>query len=283
MATRPSDPNPSSPGEAPRRGRAMSRGKKGTAKRKLKAVSYRFIKPDSDAGERMYALLRDLILRHHEDLKDARIALAWNTSWQPDVDGRCVLGKLQKVSDLDRELLDGAFDFVIILRQEFWQDPRVTEVQRRALLDHELCHAAVKVDTDLEPVIDECNRVVYRTRKHDLEEFACIAERYGLWKRDLEIFDQAVTRAKERQGNYFVGVTTVRERLIAAGADVPVEAITGWSEPERREADVWARVVIYLKERDLDAVEAEMPAHVVAALPVTRQDSEGVVAASTAH
>jgi hypothetical protein len=119
---------------------------------------------------------------------------------------------------------------------------------------------------------------VYRTRKHDLEEFSAIAERYGLWKRDLELFDAALTKAKERQGNYFVGYTNVRERLIASGADVPLDIITGWSEEQRRDADVWARLVLELKARDLDAVEAEMPAHVAEAITV-RRDSQGALPA----
>lgn len=162
---------------------------------KPKKVSYELIPPKSEAGKVMYRLLNELVKEHHDDIRDARIALAWNISWKPDVDGRVTLGKCKKASDLDRELM--AFDFVILLRREFWEDGTVTDAQRAALLDHELCHATVKYSTDNEPVIDERDRKVYRIRKHDIEEFAEIIERHGLYKRDLEWFAAALRRAKQ--------------------------------------------------------------------------------------
>lgn len=145
----------------------------------------------------LYARLSRLVAEHHEDLRDARIALAWCTSWKPDVDGRVTLGKCKKASDLDRELAD--FDFVILLRRVFWQDEAVSDQQRDALLDHELMHAALKYDTAGEPMVDERGRLVYRLRKHDLEEFVVIAQRYGTWKRDLELFARALAQAKQRR------------------------------------------------------------------------------------
>jgi hypothetical protein len=155
----------------------------------------------------MYAQLDELVTAHHEELAKARIALAWCTSWRPDVDGRVILGKCKKASDLDREL--AAFDFVILLRKAFWQHEDVTDSQRLALLDHELCHAAVTHDARGEPVEDERGRIVYRTRKHDLEEFAVIVERYGCYKRDLEQFAAALRRSAQRR--FFSPCPTCRE------------------------------------------------------------------------
>lgn len=159
-----------------------------------KAVNYYLIDRNTESGERMYNLLDALVAEHHSDLAEARFALAWNTSWQPDVDGRVTLGKCKKASDLDREL--AAFDFVIILREEFWKHPRVTDKQRTALLDHELMHAAVKFDDRGDPEHDTRGRTVYRTRKHDIEEFADIVARYGCWKSDLESFAAALRRGE---------------------------------------------------------------------------------------
>jgi len=220
-------------------------------------------------------MLHELVVRYHAELDDARIALAWNRAWKADVDGRVTLGQCKRVADLERELHDlDAFDFVIILREEFWNDPHVTDQQRRALLDHELCHATVKLDADGEPIVDERSRTVYRTRKHDLEEFSCIAERYGVWKRDLEVFDAALTKAKMRTETW-PGYSTVRARLVAAGADVPFDAVVGWTEDQRRDADVWARLVSELQAQGVDIVPAA-PAQVSAAM-ATRYDSEGPV------
>ena len=160
---------------------------------KPKRVSYELIPPDSVIGHPMYVLLHRLIEAHHEDLSRARVALAWCTSWKPDVDGRVTLGKCKKASDLDREL--AAFDFIVLLRRAFWTDLRVTDLQRTALLDHELCHAALKYDDKGEPMEDERGRLVYRVRKHDIEEFTVIVERHGLYKADLERFAVALRRA----------------------------------------------------------------------------------------
>jgi hypothetical protein len=162
--------------------------------RRAKKVAYELI--TREHRPEMYTMLRELLDQHHDDVSRARFALAWNLTWKPDVDGRVTLGKCKKASDLDRELAD--FDFVIVLRKDFWTWPTVTDLQRRALLDHELCHAAVAMDEDGDPKVDERGRTVYRVRKHDLEEFACIAERYGCWKRDLEYFAAALRRGPKQ-------------------------------------------------------------------------------------
>jgi hypothetical protein len=161
--------------------------------RKPKKLAYELIEKASAIGTPMYLLLAELVREHHTDLRDARIALAWALSWKPDVDGKVTLGKCKKASDLDREL--AAFDFVILLSKAFWSDLRVSDLQRRALLDHELHHATVKYDENGEPVVDERMRIVYRVRKHDIEEFTDIVRRYGCYKADLEQFAAALTRA----------------------------------------------------------------------------------------
>jgi hypothetical protein len=165
--------------------------------KKRKKVSYSLIERDSPVGEAMYDMLADIVREHHDELHEtkARIALAWNMAWQPDVDGRLTLGKCKKASDLDREL--AAFDFVIVLNMEFWQSADVKDWQRRALLDHELCHATVKLDEAGDPVIDERGRTVFRTRKHDIEEFSQVVARHGCYKRDLEHFARALRLSKQ--------------------------------------------------------------------------------------
>lgn len=138
----------------------------------------------------IYALLTEIISAAHEDLASAKIALAWCTSWVPDADGHVTIGKCKRASDLDRELAD--FDFIILLRRSFWLDDRVTDGQRRALLDHELCHAGVRLDAHGDPAKDDRGRIIYRTRKHDIEEFTDIVARHGTYKADLEAFAKAL-------------------------------------------------------------------------------------------
>lgn len=156
-----------------------------------KRVPYELIAADSVLGRPIYRQLRELVLAHHDEVADARFAIAWNLSWKPDVDGRVVLGKCKKATDLDRELAN--YDFIILLRKAFWTSPDVSNEMRAALLDHELCHATVRLDarTD-EPVTDERGRKVYRIRKHDVEEFHEIVSRHGIWKSDIEQFARAL-------------------------------------------------------------------------------------------
>lgn len=168
---------------------------KPTPKKGTKKVSYELIPfdPENVFAATIHRMKQEIVDEHHDDLKFARIALAWCTSWKPDADGRVILGKCVKASDLHREL--SPFDFVVLLNRGFWTDLKVTHEQRRALLDHELCHAGVTYDQRGEPVVDERGRTVYRIIKHDLEEFSQVVERYGIWKRDIERFAAALNRA----------------------------------------------------------------------------------------
>src|SRR5690242_15647453 len=84
--------------------------------RKPKKLAYALIDRMTDPGRGMHILLNELVEQHHDDLREARIALAWNLAWAPDVDGRVILGKAMKASDLDREL--APYDFVIQLQQK---------------------------------------------------------------------------------------------------------------------------------------------------------------------
>lgn len=152
-----------------------------------KKVNFLLI-PEQDAQGKIpepYVLLKDVRDLHHGDTKQARIALAWRLRTKVDKDGRRILGKCIKVSDLHREFAD--YDFIITLNQEFWDEPTVTKAQRMALLDHEMMHAAPTYnDESGEHEVDERGRYLFRTRGHDFEDFNDIIQRHGIWKRDLQ-------------------------------------------------------------------------------------------------
>jgi hypothetical protein len=155
-----------------------------------KKVNFRLIvQPDEP-----YEVLREA-LKFHDDLRGCQIAMAWRMRTKEDVDGRIVLGKCVKVSDLQKEF--AAFDFVIVLNQEYYYS--FSDVQKLALVDHELMHAAPAIDEETgDQVHDERGRKCWRIRKHDLEEFCDVVSRHGLYKRDLERF-AAVVRAASKQ------------------------------------------------------------------------------------
>jgi hypothetical protein len=222
---------------------------------KPKALTYVLIdRMEVGAAPGMYALLDELVERHHEDLfrTNARIALAWATSWKADVDGRLVLGKCHKASDLSREL--APWDFVILLNQEFWRDTRVSEDARRALLDHELCHAAVSYDATGEPKVDIAGRTLYRIRKHDLEEFSAIAARYGCWKKDIEHFAQQLAKHDPATATW-VSYSALQQTLKSVGVTVPRDVIATWDDAERREVMTWA--LLRQDDRPVNALLSE--------------------------
>ena len=224
-----------------------------------KKVSYWLIPRDwSTEAERVirqpiYRLLDELVREYHEELKDARIVCAWALSWKPDADGRVTLGKCKKASELDREL--SPYDFVILLSKDFWMDLHVSPEQRKALLDHELTHAAVSYDERGEPKVDEKGRIVYRVRRHDLEEFSAIAERYGCWKKDIEGFADALRRAR-RKARGWIGFTDLHDTLKDIGVTIAFDRVRSWSDRERREVMTWA--LLYHDEKDAGRVTVSL-------------------------
>jgi|SRR5579884_309301 hypothetical protein len=162
----------------------------------IKQIKVSLINPEEESLP--YRLMGEIRRAHHHDTLDAKIALAWRIDTKPDVDGHLVLGRCIKASDLQRELAD--WDFVIVLNKEVWDDPEFTLEKKRALLDHELCHAEVAYD-DEGPKFDNKGRKVYRIRKHDIEEFHAIISRHGCYKRDLERFAEVLIARK--QGSLF--------------------------------------------------------------------------------
>lgn len=163
---------------------------------KPKKVLFELIKPEQVfLSGQPYELLAEVRAENHFDTAEAKIALAWKKGTKPDADGRLMLGKCVRASDLRRELVD--YDFVILLNQEVWEDPEFDRPKKLALLDHEMMHAARKFDDDGDPVIDSKMRPVWRVRGHDIEEFTSIVDRHGCYKRDLEKFAEALVKRKQ--------------------------------------------------------------------------------------
>lgn len=158
---------------------------------KLKKINFELIQ--RDAYLEPYAVM-DAARKHHEELQEATIMLAWRERLKPDKEGHLVLGKCVKASDLQRELVD--IDFVILLNRDIWDDCDFTDKQRLALMDHELSHACPQVD-DEGVKRDQRGRVVWRTRKHDIEEFQAIVARHGCYKADLQRFAEALTKKRK--------------------------------------------------------------------------------------
>ncbi len=230
------------------------RGGGGVKEKKRKKVTVRLLKREH-AGEvtEPYRIMEELIAKTHTHLADASIVIAWRKGWRPDADNHVRLGQCRKRGDLDREL--DKFDFVILINEEYWAG--LNDDHKRALIDHELCHAQIVYDSDGEPKRDDRNRLVCRIRKHDVEEFRDVVQRHGLYTADLaEIAKAAINdaqrpllkaaEAKEADGNGKAesnGQAKKKPKDIDAGVGLL--------------GDVWAKncAVIGLSEKQCDALE----------------------------
>jgi len=148
------------------------------------------------AGDKVtepYKILERLVAGERSDLAELNIGLAWRHDWKPDRDGLLKLGKCCKRTDLDRELAE--YDFVILLNAEVW--PVLTGDLKEWLVFHELEHAQLVIDGETEePKMDDRGRFVCRVRKHDIEEFTSVIERYGSEKSLLEAVRECIDGAE---------------------------------------------------------------------------------------
>ena len=125
-----------------------------------------------------------------------------------------VLGQASTVPAKMKAYLD--YDFIIWIAEKEFE--RYTEA-RTALIDHELCHCIGFEDK-------------WKIRGHDVEEFNEIIERYGLWRSDLILADDAIERWKQGRLIELGGkVESALKKLNEMGAEVKVEK----AEPEPEE------------------------------------------------
>jgi len=126
-----------------------------------------------------------LIPDFHPHLEGIRIEYVF-TDTVPNKGGKQVWGTMRKISalpaylafagDPTEEEVEPFFCMVITL--PVWE--QLPDKHKLALVDHELCHAAME---------EEKLKVV----PHDLEEFSAVVERHGLWRKDIQDFITAAT------------------------------------------------------------------------------------------
>lgn len=127
----------------------------------------------------------------HRDLGKARIEYVFIDP-TPKSKGRMVWGRARKITGLSAHLAaatrplrfrEPAPFFVVEIAHDVWST--LDERQRRALVDHELCHLWVDETDDGELVLG--------TAGHDVEEFRGVIARHGLWNRSTEAFARGLS------------------------------------------------------------------------------------------
>lgn len=125
----------------------------------------------TDAPE-VKVIADEIIKAHHPHLEDEEIDYVFRDK-AANKGSKTILGMARKmrglVSFLSRDTTDTFFVMEIAL--DTWKT--LTDEQKNALVDHELCHFGVD---------DEGNRFII---PHDLEEFAAIIERHGIWSQGI--------------------------------------------------------------------------------------------------
>lgn len=145
-------------------------------------------------------IARKLIGKHHEHLNRHDVLVRCLFRDPPARSkGRLVYGKARKVSGFTAYLVglehndrlddDGPVDFFVVeIAHDLWQG--LTERQREALVDHELCHLEVEL-----PETDDKDRTL-SLRGHDLEEFTEVVKRHGLWRPQVAAFTEVAKSAQ---------------------------------------------------------------------------------------
>ena len=136
------------------------------------------------APEEVVELMQELIRKFHPTLVNARIGVLFRETGLMK-NGRLTIGSASKVTGKMQALLDEPLDFLIWVAADWWLD-EATPKQRRALLDHELCHCALGDNG-------------WTIRGHDIEEFAVIVERYGLDWRGDDISERFARAVQQKQ------------------------------------------------------------------------------------
>ena len=137
------------------------------------------------ASPDVVATVQEIATEHHKRLGGARIAVLMQDTAAKH-HGKVVIATASLPPARMKPLLDGTFAFVICIAQLEWDD--LSSEQRRAVVDHELCHCAFG---------DDCKP---RMKGHDYEEFAEVVARHGFWRKDLSeqrlqgaLFEQGIT------------------------------------------------------------------------------------------
>lgn len=144
------------------------------------------------------AVARPLISRHHSHLMEARLLYLYCA--EPEkVRGSQALGVAAVKSGKDAWFImqaaglgdNSQYDFTTpeqVFLMTIWKDgwEELSEKQRAAVCDHELCHFEIEID-------DKGNET-YKIKPHDIEEFNKVLQRHGPYR--IEVKD--LLRALEK-------------------------------------------------------------------------------------
>lgn len=118
---------------------------------------------------------KGLVAANHKHLTDANISYVFrDRSWKTR-DGKTILGKARGRNELDKLLSTRREDFIIMIGEDRWEE--MTDNEREALVDHELCHCGVMVTND--------GSKKFFLRDHPIEAFPENLARYDFMRQEI--------------------------------------------------------------------------------------------------
>ena len=158
----------------------------------------------SEASPSVLHFAENLIHNFHPALKAARIAFVFRSEAQK-MGERWILGQCTKVPVKFQPYLE--YDFLIWLSEEDYV--KMDDLQREALIDHELCHCKFGTNG-------------WTVRPHDIQEFSDVIRRHGVWSPDIRRIESAFEDYKQSglPGSETVTLSVVGKVVTITGAEL---------------------------------------------------------------
>ena len=173
-------------------------------------------------------IVQQMVREHHENLKLAKIGVIFRDTAQKS-GGNEVWASAAKADAKTNALLEGAgmdtIDFLLTIAENVWD--KLEMDQRRALIDHELCHCAGFEGK-------------WQMRGHDFEEFTVIVERWGFWRPSLFRATPALKKALQLDLGLDMEIKTSDGRVVAVPAALLAENVTLFAPAGRSDSEKYA-------------------------------------------
>lgn len=152
-------------------------------------------------NEKHPATIASRVMQHaeHRHLAENEITLGWLMRATPKVKaGKVTLGSIHDTKTMAQGAFKDLFtmmlerllgtlpQYVVVLDAEFWG--AASEIEREALVWHELAHCRHATDQYDAPKYDRDGNPVYALVGHDIEAFRSEVARYGAWTPDIKEF-----------------------------------------------------------------------------------------------
>lgn len=162
---------------------------------------------DLPADNRHPATIAARLMRlpEHIALAESDVSFGWLVRGVPkEKGGKVELGSVHAVKsmfqgqfkDLGLMMLERMLgylpEFIVIVDGTWWS--RASDLEREALIFHELCHVKQSVDEFGSLKFDRDGNPVFRIVEHDVAAFNAEVARYGEWTADLANFLRAADR-----------------------------------------------------------------------------------------